>query len=137
MGGDADPDFAASRYDSDSVTWADVHDELATRTLFGGDGPRIVVIDHADKFVKDNRERLEDYVNASSATGLLILIVDTWASNTRLYKAVEKSGLQIKCDPPTKSTAANKPTKGRSRIGWSHEPSQNMNSCFLPVVPRP
>ncbi|MFK7769102.1 MAG: DNA polymerase III subunit delta [Mariniblastus sp.] len=105
IGGD-DPDFAATQYDSETVGttgWADVHDELATRSLFGGDGPRIVVVDHADKFVKENRERIEDYVGAPASSGLMILIVDSWASNTRLYKAVNKSGLQIKCDPPTKS----------------------------------
>ena len=100
--GKEDPDFAASHFDSDSARWTDIHDELATRTLFGGDGPRIVVVDHADGFVKENRERLEDY-QASGGTGLLVLIVDSWASNTRLYKAINKSGMQIKCDPPTAS----------------------------------
>ncbi len=100
--GNEDPDFAASHFDSDSARWTDIHDELATRTLFGGDGPRIVVVDHADGFVKENRERLEDY-QASGGTGLLVLIVESWASNTRLYKAINKSGLQIRCDPPTAS----------------------------------
>ena len=111
-----DPDFAAGQFDSDSVSWADVRDELSTRTLFGGDGPRIVVVDHADKFVKENRERLEEYVGASNESGLLVLIVESWASNTRLYKAIDKTGLQIKCD----ATAArqNKQTmKNRFRIG--------------------
>lgn len=98
--GGGDPDFGASQYDSDSANWAEVHDELATRTLFGGDGPRVVVVDHADKFVRENRERLEGYVGASSESGLLVLIVESWASNTRLFKAINKTGLQIKCDPP-------------------------------------
>ncbi len=93
-----DADFAASQYDSDTALWADVHDELSTRSLFGGDGPRIVVVDHADKFVSENRERIEDYVGSS---GLLVLLVDSWASNTRLYKAIHKSGLQIRCDAPS------------------------------------
>ena len=97
-----DSDFAASQFDSDSATWADVHDELSTRSLFGGDGPRIVVVDHADKFVKDNRERIEDCVQRKGS-GLLILIVDTWASNTRLYKTIDKLGMQVRCDAPTKS----------------------------------
>ena len=107
IGGD-EADFSATQYDSDNVGWADVHDELATRSLFGGDGPRIVVVDHADKFVKDNRERIEDYVEAGSASGLLILVVDSWPSNTRLYKKVNKSGVQIRCDAPTKSAKSKK-----------------------------
>lgn len=109
--GSEDPDFAASEYDSDSVNWADVRDELSTRTLFGGDGPRIVVVDHADKFVKDNRERLEDYVGASNKSGLLVLIVESWASNTRLYKAINKSGLQIKCDAPQRGRSKQRDEK--------------------------
>ena len=116
LGGD-DPDFAASNFDSDSASWADVHDELGTRSLFGGDGTRIVVVDHADKFVKENRERIEDYVGAGSGSGLLILIVDSWASNTRLYKAVSKSGLQVRCDPPTKS-ARSKQTDEKRTAQW-------------------
>ena len=43
---------------------------------------------------------LEEYVRASGVSGLMVLIVETWASNTRLYKAIDKTGLQIKCDPP-------------------------------------
>ena len=116
IGGD-DDDFSATQYDSDNVSWADVHDELATRSLFGGSGPRIVVVDHADKFVKENRERIEDYVEASSDSGLLILIVDTWPSNTRLYKKINKSGSQVRCDPPTKS-ARSKQTDEKKVGQW-------------------
>ena len=107
MAGD-EADFSATQYDGDNVRWADVHDELATRSLFGSDGPRIVVVDHADKFVKENRERLEDYVASKSAAGLLILIIDTWPSNTRLYKKVNQSGFQIRCEAPTKSAKSKK-----------------------------
>ena len=116
LGGD-DPDFAPNQYDSDSATWADVNDELSTRSLFGGDGPRVVVVDHADKFVKEYRERLEDYVASSSKNGLLVLVVDSWPSNTRLYKAINKSGLQIKCEPPTKS-AKSKQTDEKQVQNW-------------------
>jgi DNA polymerase-3 subunit delta len=122
--GENDPDFTADEFDSDQTSWADVHDELSTRSLFGEEGPRIVVVDHADKFVKNYRERLEDYITPPkkkrkpksksapddinrppSATpgfsGLLVLVVDTWPATTRLYKAIDKIGLQIKCDAPT------------------------------------
>ncbi len=102
--GNGDEDFAASQYDSENATWADIHDELSTRSLFGGDGPKIVVVDHADKFVKENRDRIEDHVDLPSHRGLLILVVESWASNTKLYKKIDKRGLQVRCDPPTKST---------------------------------
>ena len=113
MGGD-DEDFAASQYDSDNATWADVHDELSTRSLFGGDGPKIVVVDHADKFVKEYRDRIEDYVEASNNVGLLILIVDSWASSTKLYKKIDKTGMQVRCDAPTKSAKSKQPDEKKT-----------------------
>lgn len=146
---DSDPDYAATYFDSDNLSWPDVHDELATRSLFGGEAPKVVVIDHADKFVKEHRERLESYLNppkvkakakakakSKSKTGqdsktgtapgddidekspsqpvfqgLLVLIVDAWLSTTRLYKEVEKSGLQIKCDAPLQGRSKNRDDK--------------------------
>jgi DNA polymerase-3 subunit delta len=130
--GGADEDFAASQYDSDTAEWADVHDELSTRTLFGGDGPRIVVVDHADKFVKDNRDRLEDYVGASSDTGLLILIVESWASNTKLFKKIDKSGLQVRCDAPTKS-ARSKQRDEKKTADWLVDRANSVYEFKLPV----
>ncbi|MEM7019243.1 MAG: hypothetical protein AAF512_18125, partial [Pseudomonadota bacterium] len=60
------------RFDSDSASWADVNDELSTRSLFGGDGPRIVIVDDADKFVKENRDKLEGFGKSKAAIGLLL-----------------------------------------------------------------
>lgn len=131
LGGD-DPDFASSNFDSDSATWADVHDELGTRSLFGGDSTRIVVVDHADKFVKENRERIEDYVGAGSGSGLLILIVEGWPSNTRLYKSVSKSGLQVRCDPPTKSSRS-KQTDEKRTAQWLVARARSEYEFELPV----
>lgn len=106
--GGGDEDFAPTQFESDQVSWPDVHDELATRSLFGGDGPRVVVLDHADKFVSAHRPLLGDYAIASGSTGLLVLIVDSWPSNTNLYKSINKTGLQIRCDPPTTSAKSKK-----------------------------
>jgi DNA polymerase-3 subunit delta len=154
VSGDEDSEFAATFFEPDNLAWADVHDELVTRSLFAGDSPRIVVIDHADKFVTEHRERLEDYLNppkpkvrakpkagAKSKSkveplaeseepvggqasdpkntkpdgsqsrqfiGLLVLLVDSWVSTTRLFKEVEKNGLQIKCDPPLLGRSKNR-----------------------------
>ncbi|MCA9246371.1 MAG: DNA polymerase III subunit delta [Planctomycetales bacterium] len=78
----------------------DVWDQLATVSMFGG-GRRMVVIEEADDFVSRRRPVLEEYVQHPKPTGVLVLEVRTWASNTRLYKAVAASGLQIECKSPT------------------------------------
>ena len=131
MAGD-DEDFGATKFDSDSASWADVNDELSTRSLFGGDGPRIVVVDHADKFVKENRERVEDYLESAAAHGLLILIVDSWASNTRLYKKIDKNGLQVRCDPPAKSARSKKPDPDKT-AKWLVSRAKTEYGFKLPV----
>lgn len=82
--------------------WRDVADELATNSLFGGGQPRLVILERADAFVSANRPKLEDYAAKPRATGVLVLEVDEWAANTRLYKALDQSGLQIDCRPPQK-----------------------------------
>ena len=82
-------------------------DELCTVSLFGGGGPKLVVLDNGDDFVKRNREKLEDYVNQPRGNGTLVLVVGAWAKNTRLYKAIDKAGLQVQCDPPTKPRGKN------------------------------
>ncbi len=99
--GAEEEDFAPSTYDGNQATWPDIQDELFTRSLFGGDGPKLIIIDDAEPFVKNYRERLEDLAKEDFA-GLLVIVVDKWASNTRLFKAAAKNGLQIKCTPPHK-----------------------------------
>jgi DNA polymerase III subunit delta len=99
-----DADVPVPSYDCQDrlPDWRDVADELATVSLFGGGGPRLVVLERADAFVSANRQKLEDYVAKPRTSGVLILEVDEWAANTRLYKAIDQSGLQIDCRPPTK-----------------------------------
>lgn len=92
-------DFSVTVLDGTSCEWSDVQDGLSTRSLFGGGGDQIVVVDQADAFVKQNRERLEKRLEANGH-GSLVLIVETWASNTKLYKKIDKSGTQIHCDAP-------------------------------------
>ena len=84
-----------------TAEWADVMDELCTVSLFGGGGPKLVVLDNGDDFVKRNREKLEDYVNQPRGNGTLVIVVGAWAKNTRLFKAIDKAGMQVQCDPPT------------------------------------
>jgi DNA polymerase-3 subunit delta len=98
-----DPDSTQSEtFDGDGCEWRDVKDELSTFSLFGGKARRLVVVEQADDFVSAHRVHLEEYVDHPKATGVLVLEVTKWASNTRLYKALDKSGLQIECRPPEK-----------------------------------
>jgi len=92
-------EFSGTELEGDRATARDVFDELSTISLFGG-GPRVVIIEDADKFVTTYRERLEDYAAKPAPSGVLVLEVGTWASNTRLYKAVAALGGNIQCVAP-------------------------------------
>ncbi|MEK6249039.1 MAG: DNA polymerase III subunit delta [Planctomycetales bacterium] len=95
-----DAQFGLSRIDSSTVVWRDVVDELATLSLFGGDR-RTVVLEDADNFVSDNRGAIEDYIKQPATEGVLILVVQKWPKNTRLYKLLDKTGFQIDCKQPS------------------------------------
>lgn len=97
-----DEQFSSIRLDGNDTEWADVMDELCTVSLFGGSGPKLVVIDNADDFVKRHREKLEDFADEPRGNGMLTLVVGTWPKNTRLYKRIDKKGMQVQCDAPTK-----------------------------------
>jgi DNA polymerase-3 subunit delta len=94
-----DAEMAAIEFEGKTVELHEVLDELATPSLFGG-GPRLVKVEQADDFVTRQRGQLEDYVAKPVSTGVLLLEVTKWPSNTRLYKAVAKTGLQIECKSP-------------------------------------
>lgn len=100
---ESESEFSTARLEGNSASWADVHDELSMRSLFGGGGTRLVVLDDADKFVTANRMSLEKFAAGSGGTGLLILLVDNWLKTTKLAKLVAKHGTLIDCGPPKKS----------------------------------
>jgi len=102
FGGESDAPVDAYDCSERMPDWRDVADDLATGSLFGGGKPRLVILERADAFVSAHRQRLEDYAAKPSRAGILVLEVDEWAANTRLYKALDKSGLQIDCRPPQK-----------------------------------
>ncbi len=60
---------------------------------------RLVLVEDADKFVTTYRADLEKWVekSASSATtnGVLLLVLQSFAANTKLYKMVSQAGLMI------------------------------------------
>ena len=98
--------------DGDTAQWRDVHDELATVSLFGS-SRRLVVVDDADPFVTQYRSQLEDYVAKPSKVGVLVLVLNSFPGNTRLYKAVAKTGLAIQCTLPEKGGRSKAIDEGR------------------------
>jgi len=96
-GDDADEDVSFSRVAGDNAELTGVTDELLTISMFGD--RRIVMIEDADDFVKDNRPGLEKYAASPAKASLLILDVKSWPKNTRLAKTIAKSGLAVECNP--------------------------------------
>lgn len=94
-----DAEFSTSVFDGRAVAFVDVTDALATRALFGG-GRHLVIVEDADDFVSANRPALEKYAAAPTTASVLVLLVKSWPSSTRLYKALAESGLQIECRFP-------------------------------------
>ncbi|MGH7138648.1 MAG: DNA polymerase III subunit delta [Pirellulales bacterium] len=97
--GEEEAEFSLTRFDGRSAEWRSVSDELLTVGLFGG-GHRLVVVDDADDFVSEHRAQLEDTITRTSRTGTLVLIVQSWPSNTRLAKQVAATGLAVECKSP-------------------------------------
>lgn len=87
------------------VELSDVLDRLMELSLFS-DERRIVVVEEADKFVKQYRPQLEAYVAKPREESTLILEVTSWPGNTRLAKAVAKSGMTVQCSVPEKGREA-------------------------------
>jgi DNA polymerase-3 subunit delta len=118
--GDDDAEFATSRFDGRTAAWQEVNDALATGSLFSAAGQRTVVVEDADEFVKNHRPELERVAERiGQLANILVLVVGTWPSNTRLYKALDEHGLQIDCNLPMVARGKGKrSTKAASRTGW-------------------
>lgn len=112
--GTGDADFSLSVLEGDKAVLRDMLDALSTVAMFGG-GRRLVVIEEADDFVSQNREKLETYVAKPFPTGRLVLEVKSWPANTRLHQMVAKTGLPIECSAPK---AAQLP---KWLINWANE----------------
>jgi DNA polymerase-3 subunit delta len=96
--GGGDGDFSLTTFDAEAKL-RDVLDELSTMAMFGG-GKRVVIVEEADDFVTAYRPELEDYVAKPRSHGILVLELKSFASNTRLFKAVAATGLAIDCSTP-------------------------------------
>src|SRR5262245_54079300 len=95
VGEDADVPVASYDCQERRTEWRDVAEELATVSLFGGGIKRLVILEGADDFVSAERPKLEDYVARPKSSGVLVLEVEDWPATTRLYKAVDQSGLAL------------------------------------------
>ena len=100
--GTTDADFSLSTFDGDAADWRTIADELSTVAMFGG-GRRLIIVEDADDFVSRHRPQLEDFVATPRATGVLVLVVKTWSSATRLAKAVAECGWPIECKAPSEA----------------------------------
>lgn len=116
LGQDADVPYA--KLTGSVATWADVADEVNTMSLFGGSGRRLVVLEEADSFVTKFRDELEKFLERKRSGGVLVLQVDRWAANTRLYKKCDELGLQIECNPPEKKAGKRPVLDGPRLAKW-------------------
>jgi len=131
-----DAEFSTIQLDgsSEKTTWAAVHDELSMSTLFAAAGPKLVVVEDADSFVKEYRGRLEKLLEHPPEDALLILVVDSWAANTKLYKRIEKTGFQVDCDPPqVKRGRSKKPDEART-AQWLVDHARSEYEFDLPAA---
>ena len=92
------------RAEADKVSAAEVFDDLRTLPFLAK--RRVVVLTDADDFVSNNRELLERYFENPAATGVLVLAVSTWPSNTRLAKSLPKVGRLIEVSEMKSRTLA-------------------------------
>lgn len=87
------------RFEGREAPLRDVVTELATLSMFGS--RRVVMVEDADSFVSDNREKLEELLASPPRSGFLILSVRTWTRTTRLAALAEKRGaLVVDCNAP-------------------------------------
>ena len=77
---------------------AQILDELRT-TPFLSD-KRVVVVKNADDFISENRPLLEKYFENPSPSGVLVLEVSSWQSNTKLAKKLPQVGELISVVEP-------------------------------------
>jgi DNA polymerase-3 subunit delta len=96
--GSDESDLSFRAFDGQSILFRDVHEELSTVAMFGG--KRLAMVERADDFVSRYRTELEDYVAKPARSGVLLLDIESFPSNTRLYKAIGAKGLLIDCSAP-------------------------------------
>lgn len=113
---------AVQSYEGPECHWRDVHDELATLSLFDATNQRIALVRDADKFVTANRPSLERWLESPPADALLLLECTSFVATTKLYKQVAARGWLIQCSPPVTAGFGNpidEPAIQRWMITWA------------------
>lgn len=87
-------------FDGEACAWRDVHDELATVSLFDPDERRVAIVRYGDDLVKSARAQMEKWFTKPVALSLLLLELTSFPSNTKLYKMAADSGWCIDCSAP-------------------------------------
>jgi len=99
VAGESDAGMCLSEYDGAKVTAAQVLDDLRTLTFFGG--TRLVIVENADAFLRDNKEVLGKYGKSPTKVGCLALVCEKKPDARFVFaKAVEKSGAMVSCTAP-------------------------------------
>jgi DNA polymerase-3 subunit delta len=81
-----------------SGLFAEVLADLTTPPLMAAS--RLVIVRDADAFVTANRDALERYLENPSPTAALLLLVQSWPSNTNLAKTTARIGQAVACVAP-------------------------------------
>jgi DNA polymerase III subunit delta len=97
-----DQDAVRAR-NGDETGWREVHDDLASRSLFDDTGNRLTILNSADGFVTKHRTQLERWAETTGDDATLVLEVDSFPANTKLYKLILEHGTIIRCSPPIKA----------------------------------
>ena len=98
LGSEAGDEIGLTRFEGKDPDLKSVLDELLTISMWGD--KRLVLVDDADDFVTKNRAALEKFLEKKPPKkSVLVLIVKKWPKTTRLYKLVEKIGLNLSCEP--------------------------------------
>ncbi|MFO0428130.1 MAG: DNA polymerase III subunit delta [Planctomyces sp.] len=108
-----DGDLSLSRLPGKTCEIRDVMAELRTVSMFSDQ--RVLLIEDADDFVSENRQHLEKYVENPSRASVLILDVRSFPKTTRLFKAVNSTGLIIECSE----------LKGAALVKWIRKYAQD------------
>jgi DNA polymerase III subunit delta len=97
LGGEEGDDIGLTRFEGKDPDLKSVLDELLTISMWGD--KRLVLVDDADDFVTKHRVGLEKALQKPQKKSVLMLVVEKWPKTTRLYKLVEKIGLNLSCEP--------------------------------------
>jgi DNA polymerase-3 subunit delta len=107
----------AKVFDGEECLWRDVHDELATVSLFDPDERRVAVVKQGDDFVKSARAQLEKWCAAPVESSLLLLEISSFPANTKLFKIASEKGWCLDCSAP-KGKGWGNPVDTKAVQGW-------------------